>query len=146
METEKATLHDLVEALRETLQFKGVIDDLKAHARAEIHSCLDMEDVPKPKLNNENLIVNELILEYLDFNGYNHASSVLRAESGQPKQGTLDESFTRRELGLSDGGSGGEGGGLPALYGIVEVRELHWHCFVASLRIRFGLFRASDNV
>jgi hypothetical protein len=32
--------------------------------------------VPKPKLSNENLIINELIREYFEYNGYRHALSV----------------------------------------------------------------------
>lgn len=34
------------------------------------------QDVPKPKLSNENLIINELIREYFEYNGYRHALSV----------------------------------------------------------------------
>lgn len=36
----------------------------------------DGQEVPKPKLSNENLIVNELIREYLEYNGYRHTLSV----------------------------------------------------------------------
>jgi len=32
----------------------------------------------KPTLTNENLLVNELILEYLLFNGYSSTAAVLR--------------------------------------------------------------------
>lgn len=32
--------------------------------------------MPKPKLSNENLIINELIREYFEYNGYRHALSV----------------------------------------------------------------------
>lgn len=34
------------------------------------------QTVPKPKLSNENLVINELIREYFEYNGYRHALSV----------------------------------------------------------------------
>lgn len=40
------------------------------------------QDVPKPKLSNENLIINELIREYFEYNGYRHALSVFLPGTG----------------------------------------------------------------
>lgn len=85
-----ATLKDLSTALHSTLHYKGTISKLTSMVRAEVHSCLDLDSIPPPTLPNENLIINELVLEYLKFNGYGHAASVLRAESGQPKEGSVD--------------------------------------------------------
>jgi lisH domain-containing protein FOPNL len=42
--------------------------------------------VQKPPLPKENLIINELIREYLTYNNYNHALSVFLSESGQPSE------------------------------------------------------------
>ena len=36
---------------------------------------------PKPSLSHENLLINELIRDYLEFNSYNYTSSVLLAGS-----------------------------------------------------------------
>ncbi|GMH64421.1 hypothetical protein TrST_g2496 [Triparma strigata] len=115
MSTASATLKDLSSALHSTLHYKGTISKLTSMVRAEVHSCLDMDDVPPPVLPNENLIINELILEYLQFNGYGHAASVLRAESGQPKEGSVDVHFVKSELGVSSSSN------VPTLYGCVEV-------------------------
>ena len=41
--------------------------------------CVGMQSVAKPQLSQDNFLINELIREYLDFNGYKHASSVLLA-------------------------------------------------------------------
>ncbi|GMI23272.1 hypothetical protein TrCOL_g11774 [Triparma columacea] len=109
-----ATLKELTSALHDTLKYNGVLDKLKASARTEIHACLQAEELPPPTLPNENLVLNTLILEYLKFNNYNHAASVLLSESGQPTS-SLDPSFIRSELGVK-GGSG-----LPVLYGVVEA-------------------------
>ncbi|GMH91636.1 hypothetical protein TL16_g12111 [Triparma laevis f. inornata] len=97
------------------MHYKGTISKLTSMVRAEVHSCLDLDSIPPPTLPNENLIINELVLEYLKFNGYGHAASVLRAESGQPKEGSVDVAFVKSELGVSESRS------MPALYGIVSV-------------------------
>ena len=36
-----------------------------------------LQESPKPKLSNSNLVINELIRDYLAFNGYRHTLSVL---------------------------------------------------------------------
>ena len=41
--------------------------------------CVGMQSVAKPQLSQDNFLINELVREYLDFNGYKHASSVLLA-------------------------------------------------------------------
>ncbi len=40
-----------------------------------------MQSVSKPELCEENLLINELIREYLQFNQYKYTDSVLVAES-----------------------------------------------------------------
>lgn len=48
-----------------------------------VYRGYDAQDAPKPKLSNENLIINELIREYFEYNGYRHALSVfLPGEKG----------------------------------------------------------------
>jgi hypothetical protein len=53
-----------------------VIDKLKAKLRAEIFTVLEDPTLEKPKIPHENLLINELIKEYLDFNGYKYTNSV----------------------------------------------------------------------
>ena len=53
---------------------------LKARMRAEIFHALEGDELDqRPTLSNENLIINELIKDYLDFNMYKHTVSVLKA-------------------------------------------------------------------
>ena len=53
----------LVQALRETLTSRGVLGRVEAQVRAEAFSALADESERPPKLSNENLLINELILQ-----------------------------------------------------------------------------------
>lgn len=65
--------------MRDTLESRGVLSQLKARIRAEVFSALDDQREPRPPLSHENLLINELIREYLEFNKYRYAASVLAA-------------------------------------------------------------------
>lgn len=58
-------INELKDALKETLEEKGVLNEIRARMRSAIFSALDNDDKPKPKLSDENLIINEMIREYL---------------------------------------------------------------------------------
>ncbi|KAE8911602.1 hypothetical protein PF005_g19286 [Phytophthora fragariae] len=98
----QASLSDLKEVLKDTLAARGSLDQIKARIRAEIFAALDDQDVPKPKLSNENLIINELIREYFEYNGYRHALSVFLPESGQPAEKPFDRQFLSSELNMTE--------------------------------------------
>lgn len=61
------------------MEKRGVLGHLRARIRAEIFSALDDEREPRPQLSHENLLINELIREYLEFNKYKYTASVLIA-------------------------------------------------------------------
>jgi lisH domain-containing protein FOPNL len=88
-----ASLEDLKAVLRETLEQKGVLGEVKAKIRAEIFTALDSESAGKPALSNENMIINEMIREYLEYNRYYNTSSVLVTETGQPHEPPFDRQF-----------------------------------------------------
>ncbi|XP_034363844.1 centrosomal protein 20 isoform X2 [Arvicanthis niloticus] len=92
-----ATVTELKAVLKDTLEKRGVLGHLKARIRAEVFNALDDEREPRPSLSHENLLINELIREYLEFNKYKYTASVLIAESGQPVV-PLDRQFLIREL------------------------------------------------
>ncbi|XP_035763609.1 lisH domain-containing protein FOPNL [Neolamprologus brichardi] len=96
-----ATITELKCALRETLESRGVLGQLKARIRAEVFSALDDQREPRPPVSHENLIINELIREYLEFNKYRYTASVLTAESGQPEV-PLDRQFLANELKVTE--------------------------------------------
>ena len=49
---------------------------------------------PKPTLSHENLLINELIRDYLEFNSYNYTSSVLLAGTCSELQHSYDNFST----------------------------------------------------
>eukprot|EP00053_Salpingoeca_punica_P001199 m.32468 g.32468 ORF g.32468 m.32468 type:complete len:128 (-) comp10891_c0_seq1:928-1311(-) len=92
-----ATVSDLKDALRSELERRGTLGSLKAQIRSEIFDALEDDKAEKPALPAENLLINELIREYLEFNNYKYTSSVLAAESGLPRQ-ALDRQLLCNEL------------------------------------------------
>ncbi|CAJ1053831.1 lisH domain-containing protein FOPNL [Xyrichtys novacula] len=111
-----ATLTELKCAVRETLESRGVLGQLKARIRAEVFSALDDQREPRPPLSHENLLINELIREYLEFNKYGYTASVLTAESGQPEV-PLDREFLANELKVTEDASSKC---VPLLYSMVS--------------------------
>ena len=116
-----ASLEDLKNVLRETLEQKGVLNEVKAKIRAEIFTALDSENAGKPSLSNENMIINEMIREYLEYNKYYNAASVLVTETGQPHEPPFDRQYLQKKFGISTqkGGANKRGEQLPLLYDII---------------------------
>lgn len=111
-----ASLEDLKNVLKETLQQKGVLNDIKAKIRAEIFTALDNETTGKPKLSNENMIINEMIREYLEYNRYYNTLSVLVTESGQPVDAPFDKDYLHKKFSIQ----GGKGkANVPLLYELI---------------------------
>ncbi|XP_075687461.1 centrosomal protein 20 isoform X2 [Rhinoderma darwinii] len=106
----------------DTLDKKGVLGQLKAQVRAEVFAALDDQSEPRPVLSHENLLINEMIREYLDFNKYKYTSSVLTAETGLSDI-PLDRPFLARELNIIENSSIKS---VPILYGML-AHFLHGH-------------------
>ncbi|NWI26965.1 FOPNL protein, partial [Sula dactylatra] len=102
--------------LRDTLEKRGALGQIKARIRAEVFNALDDQSEPRPPLSHENLLINELIREYLEYNKYKYTSSVLTAESGQPEV-PLDRQFLAKELNVVEDASAKS---VPLLYAIVS--------------------------
>ncbi|XP_031219016.1 lisH domain-containing protein FOPNL isoform X5 [Mastomys coucha] len=80
-----ATVTELKAVLKDTLEKRGVLGHLKARIRAEVFNALDDDRESRPSLSHENLLINELIREYLEFNKYKYTASVLIAGDYQKK-------------------------------------------------------------
>lgn len=67
---------------------------------SEIFHTLEgpQDGVLPPSLSNDNLLINELIRDYLSYNGYGNALGVFMTESGQPNDRVLDREFLRGEV------------------------------------------------
>ena len=109
------TVEELKNALKETLEQKGVLNEIRAKMRQSIFEAIESDDKPQPKLSNENLIINALIKEYLDYNNYLHTASVFQAESGQPKD-KIDRNFIATQLNIIENNQSQK---VPLLYSII---------------------------
>ena len=89
------SMEKLKSSLKESLINKGILNEIKAHMRQEIYNILDNDnDInQKPRPTKENIIINELIKEYLIFNGYKFSANVLQSEVGQ-----INNNFNRNNI------------------------------------------------
>lgn len=88
-------------AMREALASTGRLDAIKAQLRAVVFHALDAstpDSKAKPPQTPEQLLVNELIREYLEFSGFEHTLAVFRAEASLPAA-VLPRSILAAELG-----------------------------------------------
>jgi hypothetical protein len=56
-------------------------------------ACKHRQDAPRPEPSDDTLVINELIREYLIFNGYRDTLSVFLPESGHPQTRPFDRQF-----------------------------------------------------
>lgn len=82
-----ASLEELKAAVRDALDSRGVLDELRAAVRSEVFRTLDEGDVAKPKPDGDTWIINELIREYLAYHGLRHTLAVFHP--GTFDQGTM---------------------------------------------------------
>lgn len=135
---------EITAALKETLRRTGTLHHVRATLRADIYhcltDCLTKENNRTPTPPPENILINEVIADYLAFNGYLNTLSVLATESGTPslldvtgttrQRDSIDSSlrlgseFIRAELGLREGSAtctGRRRTPLAMLYEIVQT-------------------------
>uniref|UniRef100_A0A6U4WI96 Centrosomal protein 20 n=2 Tax=Hemiselmis andersenii TaxID=464988 RepID=A0A6U4WI96_HEMAN len=110
-----STLEELKAALRDTLAARGTLGQIQARVRSEIFNALEETEDPKPPMSHENLVINELIREYLEYNNFKHTLSVLLPETGQPAE-RIDRSFLSQDLNVRDDAHTRQ---IPLLYTIV---------------------------
>ncbi|XP_064477662.1 centrosomal protein 20-like [Ornithodoros turicata] len=110
-----STDSDLKKALVEALENKGALSQLRAVLRAEIYKVLEDGPRDRPDLPHVNVLINELILEYLNYNGYRHTASVLESESGHTSWTPVNRPVLEAQLGIAPSTTK-----LPLLYTMVS--------------------------
>ncbi|KAK3784053.1 hypothetical protein RRG08_025246 [Elysia crispata] len=110
-----ASSQDLKEVLKESLENRGALSEIKARIRAEVFAALD-DQTEKPQISNENVLIFELIREFLDYNYCKYTSTVLISETGLPKT-PLDREFLRNELNIVEDAPSRS---VPLLYSLVS--------------------------
>jgi len=121
-----ASLDQLKDALYSTLQHKGSLDEIKARIRSEIFTALlqsSDESLPSPQPNNTNLLINELIRDYLQFNQLNYSNSVFLLESHQPQQPPFNRQFLQQQLNIREPQSAHQQQQIPLLYQIINLLQ-----------------------
>lgn len=112
---------ELKEAVKDALQRKGLLPQLQANVRSQIFSVLlAAEDEPRPEPCDETLVINELIREYLVFNGLRDTLSVFIPESGQPAVRPFDRDFLAKKLRVQETPQSQQ---VPLLYHLVARQQ-----------------------
>ncbi|CAD2215651.1 lisH domain-containing protein C16orf63 [Angomonas deanei] len=112
----------LKESLRAALEADGTVGRLKAELRAAVYHSLtddaasgDRATLPQPP---ENMILNELVREYLAFNGLEHSLSVFQSEANTPNK-PVPRTVLATELNLA-----GAPTAVPLLYSLLHECKL----------------------
>ena len=63
---------------------RGILDQLRANVRSEVLLAMEDTEEPPPQMPDENIVINELIRDYLAFNNYKHTLAVFSPEVGLP--------------------------------------------------------------
>lgn len=101
---------DLLEAIKEALERKGVYPKLKSQLRAEVYHTLEDKSFISSDTNitekpRDVYLASELIRELLMSFGLNNSLSVFSEEMGQPAQMAVDREFIASEMGLNARGT-----------------------------------------
>jgi lisH domain-containing protein FOPNL len=112
---------DLKDALRDALERSGKLNDLRSQIRQSVFSAMEDPEDTRPQVCGENIIINELIREYLSFNNYRHTLAVFAPEVGLPSE-PLRRNYIAQQTSLPEKiGSSGTAGApdLPLLYALL---------------------------
>ena len=97
---------ELASTVRSTLEYKGVLQGIKAKLRASIYHILEDKTVGAPSEKPVDLILaSELVREFLMHMDYSNTLSVFIDESGHPAQMYVDRNAVGGELGIDISGN-----------------------------------------
>lgn len=104
MELIDKELEPLKNAVMAVLESDGTLDELRNQLRANVFRVCDYSydksksGTKNDKQSDENQLINQLIVEYFDFNGFKHSSNVFKAESGQKDHSNIDRHQVESQL------------------------------------------------
>lgn len=102
IEEDLANEEDLLVAVKEALERKGVMKDVRARMRASVYNCLEDRTVPLPEKKSRDLyLASELVRDFLVSLNLNSTLSVFCEEMGQPSEILCDREFIAGEVGFS---------------------------------------------
>ncbi|CAG9134120.1 hypothetical protein JYU34_006954 [Plutella xylostella] len=93
--TEQYSEQDFITAIKDLLRSEGHLDKIQAQMRSKVIEAIkhkqegltpNGKNTQPPSPSEEVLLINEIIREYLEWNGYLYTASVLASEAGMPKE------------------------------------------------------------
>jgi lisH domain-containing protein FOPNL len=114
---ELVTQSDLIDAIHEALDRKGITGKIKAQLRTEVFHTLEDKTVVSPDKPRDVFIASELMREFLMSFNLQNSLSVFSEEFGQSSEMNVDREFIGGELGLNVGGCNDK---IPLLVLIVQ--------------------------
>mmetsp|Transcript_8679 Transcript_8679/g.22453 ORF Transcript_8679/g.22453 Transcript_8679/m.22453 type:complete len:139 (-) Transcript_8679:105-521(-) len=112
-----ATEQELATALKGSLERSGVLDGLRARLRAEVFGVISQGEPAPPRMTRHQLLINELIREYMSFHKLGHSESVFVPETGSDAE-PLSRQYITEELNLKETAHSAK---VPLLYGIISL-------------------------
>jgi FOP N terminal dimerisation domain len=110
-----SSVEDFKAAVKDSLAHSGALAKMQAQVRAQIVTALDDTHVQAPvRQSSETYLVNELVREYLELQGYRAAASVFGPEAGLAKE-QLGREVLADRLQLREGPNTRQ---LPLLYAL----------------------------
>ncbi|XP_049801358.1 centrosomal protein 20-like isoform X1 [Schistocerca nitens] len=103
MDSERELYEGAEVSLKENLESSGSLRKVRAEVKSEIMKVFDTNPQPrdKPELPESLLLINSLIQEYLEWNGYMYTSQILADESGMTSK-TYSRQSMQKELQVSE--------------------------------------------
>lgn len=122
------SLTDLKQSLSGILEQSGTLQEIRARLRADIYQSLagnthsELQPL-RPQLSHQNLLINELIREYLTYSQYHHTQSVLVSESNMPEQPAFTHQFLADQLNIQEHHTTSDHQPLPLLYSVLALLQ-----------------------
>ncbi|EFC38614.1 hypothetical protein NAEGRDRAFT_52938 [Naegleria gruberi] len=127
------SLEEIKDILKDNLEKRGVLNKIRANLRAEIFKTFEEQDhdetteywlkkqSSKPKPSDIQFLINELFIEYLEYNNMDYTKSVFLKECNQPQE-RLDKRFLAHELNIRKtyDEMDEDGDSVPLLYSIIH--------------------------
>ena len=105
----------LKDMVKEALNKKGILKQLKSKLRNEVFHILENKIDPMPEKTKEIFIATEMIREFLTNLNLTNTLSVFLEEIGQPKEMMIDRSYVCAELGINVNNTS-----IPLLVSLIE--------------------------
>eukprot|EP00127_Corallochytrium_limacisporum_P004580 Clim_evm20s168 gene=Clim_evmTU20s168 len=119
---------DLKKALLNALESRGTAAEIRSRVRAELFASLDNEAPEPPMIPEETFVINELIMEYLQYNNYQNTYMIMKAESGMGND-RLERDALVEAVNVEDTATSRQ---LPLLYSLFAYVKDLTHGLVSS--------------